>query len=507
MPVTILNPHRSEPWANAIQGLSGALDAYQRYKSEDREHKLRVEAAALRREESEQRRKERDQDMAFREHQLSRQAEEEAIQVETERGALGENLGIAKGAADLSGLVNEATKTPIVAPSLGGLSATLGNLSKPPTAKTPEVGGPPTADIESPATTGPFGGKRLSLPSLTLGGGEAGKPAAPLEAMIAPQLDPNAPITAARDALASRQADTEAEYATPTGKPSPRDRALGRQAIADRQFRREVAESERKEKVGDARLAAREASQDKRLEARDKAHSELQAQRDKAAAERAERQQAAALERAAIAAAKGNREAATSADVDHLAAGGTLASIPPSRRTVAAQAARREGISVFETPGQQKAYNVADASLSEAAELKRLLSDPEVKSAFGPIAGRWNTSATSGWLSSWPGEIPNSVRRAIQLAQNLNDLRLRQRSGAAISESEAARLGKFSFDPTVPVEQMLVNIDPYISELEAIKTGNSSSGTPTKKKDPNDPVGLDDGTAPESGIKRPPRRP
>lgn len=78
MPVTILNPHRSEPWAHAVQGLSGALEAFQRYKSEDRDYKLKLEEAKLRREESEQMRKQRDQDMAFRADQQERLAREDA---------------------------------------------------------------------------------------------------------------------------------------------------------------------------------------------------------------------------------------------------------------------------------------------------------------------------------------------------------------------------------------------------------------------------------------------
>jgi hypothetical protein len=201
MPVTILNPHRSEPWANAIQGLSGALEAYSRYKSEDRDYKLRVEEAARRREDSEQERKQRDLDNEFRQAQLSRMSEEEKIREESERIALGENKAISKETSDLGHLIDETTKTG-------------------------------------------FDFKPLVLPPL----GESYQPKPILAGMIqAPQLD----YRTQSEILAEQSALSDAEFATPTGKLSPRDRALGREAITDRSARREATRQEAADKLRD----------------------------------------------------------------------------------------------------------------------------------------------------------------------------------------------------------------------------------------------------------------
>jgi hypothetical protein len=179
-----------------------------------------------------------------------------------------------------------------------------------------------------------------------------------------------------------------------------------------------------------------------------------------------------------------------SADVEHLAKGGTLATIPKARQTAAAKAAREAGVIVFETPKQKAGYETTTQSLDEAEELSRLLTDPDVAGAFGTIAGRWSQSRTTGWASLLPGQVSPNVRRAVQIAQNLNDLRLRQRSGAAISEAEAKRLGRFSFDPTVPTEQMKVNIQPFIKELQAIQRGYAGGMSENPKGNGNDSLGV-----------------
>jgi len=162
--------------------------------------------------------------------------------------------------------------------------------------------------------------------------------------------------------------------------------------------------------------------------------------------------------------------------VQSLRNGQTTAVIPPKYRSRASNAAREEGVPVFESAKQKAGYETVTASIAEADRLKELLADPQVKDAFGWLAGRWSQSRTSGWASMLPGEVDPKVREAVSIAQNLNDLRLRQRSGAAISEKEAKRLGKFSFDPTVPTAQMLQNMDGFMIELGALKRGYSGLG-------------------------------
>ena len=194
MPVTILNPYRSEPWAHAVQGLSGALEAFTRYKADDRDYKLRVEAASRAREDSEQMRKVRDQDMFIRDTEQKRLAEEDKIREESERVALGEGRGIDREIADLGDMVDESTKTQ-------------------------------------------FDSRPLVVPPLW----ESYQPKAPLEAMIqAPQLDQRTPA----EVRAEKAALRDAEFAVPTGKLSPRDRALGREAITDKSARKEASRQE-----------------------------------------------------------------------------------------------------------------------------------------------------------------------------------------------------------------------------------------------------------------------
>lgn len=284
MPVTILNPHRSEPWAHAVQGLGGALEAFQRYKSDERDHKLKLEEAKLRREESEQRRKERDQDMAYREQQLQWQAraekdkeDERSVRQEQERIGLGESLGIAEDAADLGALIKETTSTGFVTPP--PIDTTPGIMSK------TEIGaalqpGPPSALIK----TSPDAGLFQTAPIAPLGQDTS----APLEHLVAPQLEPKT------ETLAKNMAATEAEFATPTGALTARERALGRKGIEDTAFRREVGELERRESVQDKRLAAREEASDKRQGALFKQQSQLREARDRAAERRAGIAQSAA---------------------------------------------------------------------------------------------------------------------------------------------------------------------------------------------------------------------
>lgn len=133
MPVTFVNrPDPVSGWGSALTGLSSALSAYQQYKSDEREHKLRVDEAARRREDSEAARKSRDLDDQMRHHQLDQLARTEGEETETLRQALGTDVE-----APLAGIVTQSGGSLAMAP--GATTSAMPQPTPPPETMTAGV--------------------------------------------------------------------------------------------------------------------------------------------------------------------------------------------------------------------------------------------------------------------------------------------------------------------------------------------------------------------------------
>lgn len=507
MPVTILNPYRSEPWAHAIQGLSGALEAYQRYKADDKEYKLKLEEAKLRREESEQMRKVRDQDMAIRDRQLAKQAEEEAIQEETERSALGESLSIGKGAADLSALIDETTKTSFIKepPPLEKIGASFADLTRP---VVTEQAGPPTAAIESPATTGPFGGQQIDTTSAL-----TAKPPAPLEAMIqAPELDPNA---TAAGALATRQAASEADFVAPTGEMTPRERALGREAIKDREARKAAAQQEQADLLRDSMVLT--ADMDvlgKKRKAGERVsrvefEMEMQAKRDEAADERARIREEGAAKRQEAS----NEAAFRRAELSAQKAAAAQAAKDEKEKFKQETSLRKEYDHVAAKP--KDAIRVMDRYVGDVARKIRTGERPTAAEQYGLIyAFNKALDPTSVVRES---EFANTQRVAAGYTDRAYRYYKQALSGEMLTDRQISEMMEVITNGRAVAQRDLDTVDQRFREL-AIQSriepemifGASAERAHAAKENPDDPLALDDRpqeVAPGSGIKRPKGRP
>lgn len=154
-------------------------------------------------------------------------------------------------------------------------------------------------------------------------------------------------------------------------------------------------------------------------------------------------------------------------DVAMLLQGGTADKLPIKVRSGAVAAAKASGgvdgtgFVPMNTLQQQKYTDFSDLR-SKAVRLKALISDKEVASKLGPIAGR-----VVGMTKEMSVIGQNAkVKEAFDLLRDLSDTELRKRSGAAISPGEYSRITGFTVDPNKQADSNMTNLKRMLASIE-----------------------------------------